>query len=507
MNFKKILSGVLACAVIGSAFPYYQINCENITLSANAEDSETTQKTYGLFTYEINENTLTGDSEITIIECDESAEGVVDIPNEIDGIPVTKVKNAFIDCIKITDINIPENITDIIILTENIESENESLLKSINVDENNKSYSSVDGILFSKDKTTLYKYPPAHKGDTYEIPETVSNINLAGFFRCQQLKSVNIPKSVETISIASFLECKNLEKVTIEYGVQCIETLAFSRCSSLKEIDIPSTVEYIYDGAFSYCTSLEKANIGAKILNSGIALSEGGIFEGCTNLADVTFSDTISYIGHDTFKDTKWFENQPDGMIYINDIAYRYKGEYNGDGEFIIKEGTVGISAGAFENIKGIKSIVTPKSLYEFNGGECIYCDDLESITFLNPECRIDYILVDDNIFPDIDYPSIYHGTIKGYDGSTAQAYSKGQGNEFIILDSSVSGIKGDANGDGTVDVADVVAVSAYVADSSKNSLDKQFIKNADVHNTGDGLTANDALMIQQYLSGTIEKF
>ena len=103
---------------------------------------------------------------------------------------------------------------------------------------------------------------------------------------------------METISIASFLECKNLEKVTIEYGVQYIESLAFSRCSSLKEIDIPSTVEYIYGGAFSYCTSLEKANIGAKILNSGIALSEGGIFEGCTNLADVTFSDTISYIGH-----------------------------------------------------------------------------------------------------------------------------------------------------------------------------------------------------------------
>lgn len=128
----------------------------------------------------------------------------------------------------------------------------------------------------------------------------------------------------------------------------------------------------------------------------------------------------------------------------------------------------------------------------------------MKSITVLNPECRIDYILVDDNTFPDVDYPSIYHGTIKGYDGSTAQAYAKEQENEFIILDSDVSELKGDCNIDGNIDIADVVSISAYVGDSEKNPLDEQSILNADVHNTGDGLTANDALMIQQYLSGNI---
>ena len=63
------------------------------------------------------------------------------------------------------------------------------------------------------------------------------------------------------------------------------------------------------------------------------------------------------------------------------------------------------------------------------------------------------------------------------------------------------SGLKGDANGDGRVDIADVVAVAAYVANSSKNPLSSQQIQNADVHNTGDGITANDALKIQQYLA------
>ncbi|MGN0676956.1 MAG: dockerin type I domain-containing protein, partial [Ruminococcus sp.] len=63
------------------------------------------------------------------------------------------------------------------------------------------------------------------------------------------------------------------------------------------------------------------------------------------------------------------------------------------------------------------------------------------------------------------------------------------------------AGLKGDANGDGSVDIADVIAIAAYVANPSQNSLSSAQINNADVHNTGDGITANDALKIQQYLA------
>ncbi|MDE5947019.1 MAG: hypothetical protein K2G63_06940 [Oscillospiraceae bacterium] len=61
--------------------------------------------------------------------------------------------------------------------------------------------------------------------------------------------------------------------------------------------------------------------------------------------------------------------------------------------------------------------------------------------------------------------------------------------------------IKGDANDDGVVDVADVVAIASYVGDASSNKLSKKGIINADVHSSGNGLDANDALMVQQYLA------
>ena len=64
----------------------------------------------------------------------------------------------------------------------------------------------------------------------------------------------------------------------------------------------------------------------------------------------------------------------------------------------------------------------------------------------------------------------------------------------------------GDANCDGNVDIADVVAIASYVGSSESNPISEQGIKNADVHNTGNGINANDALIVQQFLSGIVSE-
>jgi len=498
-KMNKILAGILACAVIGSTVPYMQ-NTKSFAESVTTSDTEV--KTSGIFTYEI--NTDSDDKQITITACNTSAEGVVDIPNEIDGMPVTKIETrAFINCTKITVINIPENVTDAILFTEN--PEENSLLEAVNVDENNKEYSSENGILFSKDKSSIVKYPPAYKGESYTIPDTVTDIDEGAFFRNRYLKSITIPSKIERIQPYAFYCCSALENISIKYGVKSIENMAFYNCTALKEINIPISVGTIYAGAFADCTSLEKVVIGTSIISTGKIFREKGAFEGCTNLSDITFPETITYIGKDTFKDTAWFENQPKGMIYISNIAYRYKGDICPESEFSIRNDITAISPGAFENVKGIKSIIVPESVTSIIGEEFIYCDYLQSITILSPECRIyNSILVDDNTFPDVDYCSIYHGTIKGYAGSTAQTYAEENGNEFIEINSSVSTLKGDVTLDGKIDSADVAALSAYVGNPEKNPLQKQSIDNGDVHNSGDGLTTSDALMIQQYLAKVI---
>lgn len=80
----------------------------------------------------------------------------------------------------------------------------------------------------------------------------------------------------------------------------------------------------------------------------------------------------------------------------------------------------------------------------------------------------------------------------------SAGSVTVGTGSELTVT------MKGDANEDNEVDIADAVAISAYVGDSEGNPLSEQGKINADVQATGNGVNANDALAIQQYLAKVI---
>jgi len=54
-------------------------------------------------------------------------------------------------------------------------------LKSIQVPNDNPYYSTIDGVLFNMDKTTLYLYPPNKKGTSYTVPDSVTLIQQGAF--------------------------------------------------------------------------------------------------------------------------------------------------------------------------------------------------------------------------------------------------------------------------------------------------------------------------------------
>ncbi|MCB1131843.1 MAG: leucine-rich repeat domain-containing protein, partial [Verrucomicrobiae bacterium] len=102
----------------------------------------------------------------------------------------------------------------------------------ITVDPLNQNYSSLDGVLFDKGKTTLIQNPTGRAG-SYAIPSSVEEIGGGAFNFCEGLTDVAIPTSVTSIGTIAFQRCTGLTSVTIPSSVTSIGDLAFHDCSGL----------------------------------------------------------------------------------------------------------------------------------------------------------------------------------------------------------------------------------------------------------------------------------
>ena len=160
-------------------------------------------------------------------------------------------------------------------------------LTAINVDVLNTAYSSQNGVLYNKAKTTLVKCPGGKTG-TFTIPNSVTSIGNYAFHGCTSLTSITIPNSITSIGEGAFWGCVGLTNVTIPGSVTKIEENAFHSCTGFTNVIIPNSVTNIGSFAFLLCTGLTSVTIPNNVITIGI-----GAFSNCTNLASVTFQGTI----------------------------------------------------------------------------------------------------------------------------------------------------------------------------------------------------------------------
>ena len=160
-------------------------------------------------------------------------------------------------------------------------------LTSINVDSNNDSYLSENGVLFNKDKTELISYPAGKTDKSYTIPDGVTRILGNAFSGCENLKSVTIPDSMNVINTGAFVSCIGLKSITIPSGVYEIENHAFDGCTGLTNVHIPLGVSRIGPNAFYSCTGLTSIVIPESVWD----IYEFA-FYGCENLKDVYYGGT-----------------------------------------------------------------------------------------------------------------------------------------------------------------------------------------------------------------------
>ena len=180
------------------------------------------------------------------------------------------------------------------------------LLKEINVDSTNPYITSIDGVVYSKNKALIIYYPCGKNESEYKIEDGVKSIERACFSYSKNLEKISIPNSVKTIGYNAFgnsgivdltipdsvnliegdpfYDCKSLKTVKVGNGVTRIE--AFSGCDNLETIELGSNIEYI-GGNFN--ESLKTIIIPKSLKQIG-----SNVFENCYNLEKVYYSGSES---------------------------------------------------------------------------------------------------------------------------------------------------------------------------------------------------------------------
>lgn len=295
-------------------------------------------------------------------------EDVVTVPEHIDGYEVTKLSPGGFITSRV--LNIPKTVKGIFdYLGYYFGYSKLYKLEEINVDKDNKYFTSIDGVLYNKNISKMLIYPWCRKAKKYIEPSTVvggyygiardyafcryleeitfssnKNNHIIGYmYNCPNLKTINIPANVTWTASAlgeegSCQSCVNLVNVNFAKNskLKYIAGDTFKDCKKLKKINIPRSVKKINEGAFINCSSLNKV-----ILHKGLKTIGDVTFWNCTSLKSIKIPKTVASIGDNAF----------DGCKNLKTVK--------------LKKGLKTIESCAFYKCKKLKKIKLPKGLKE----------------------------------------------------------------------------------------------------------------------------------------------
>lgn len=154
--------------------------------------------------------------------------------------------SAFYYCLSLKQVTIPKSVTNIGVNVFFYC----TALTHINVDAANPAYSSENGVLFNKNKTTLLRYPAAKPGTTYTVPKSVTCIGESAFGQCTALKELTLSENVSKIESYAFEDFAAITKMTVLATVPpTAETSAFKYFNLDTPVFVPAASLAVYKAA------------------------------------------------------------------------------------------------------------------------------------------------------------------------------------------------------------------------------------------------------------------
>ena len=147
-------------------------------------------------------------------------------------------------------------------------------------------------------------------------------------------------------------------------------------------LSIPSainghTVKQIDTGALS-----DNGIITSVTIPNGVTTIGFSAFNGCIKLEKIKFSSNLDTVCENAFNNTKWFNNQSNGLVYVGKVAYKYKGDMPRNTKITVKSDTVSISESAFKDCANLTAILIPSSVKHIDKYAFYNCQGLTKLNF-----------------------------------------------------------------------------------------------------------------------------
>lgn len=279
--------------------------------------------------------------------------------------PMAYAENLYIDGTLVTDLVIPENVTQI----------------------------------------APYAFYGCESLVSITMRDSITSIGEEAFYRCSNLTSVTIGDSDVSIGDSAFYECTELATIVIGNGRCSIASYAFRDCTKLTRVEIGEGIISLNASAFSYCTNLvyneydnakylgnslnpyvvlvaaKSSDITSCAIHQDTKLIADSAFSSCYTLSSMVIPEGVANIGKSAFNGCNSLTNIniPETVISIGDSAFS---ECSGLTKISIPDSVVWIGTSAFRSCSNLMEVTLGDGLTSIGNSAFEYCSMLKNITF-----------------------------------------------------------------------------------------------------------------------------
>lgn len=202
--------------------------------------------------------------------------------------------------------------------------------------------------------------------------DQLTAVGYAAFRGCQSITRFLAP-NITVIKNNAFEGCSNITDMSVT-GDKLADIFGGDIPHTLNTLRIAAGNNIIQEAAFENAASVTQAYFASTVRSI-----EKNAFKNAENLEFLSFglADNLYSVGHGAFHNTKWYDNQPQGVICIGNIVYSYK---DGDGGIVnIPDGAAAVSAYAFYN-SDVRTINLPLSVTRIEEYAFAECKELETV-------------------------------------------------------------------------------------------------------------------------------